>query len=174
MRATGLEKGGIYRHFESKEELAGDAFDYAWKVAMDERFKGTEEMPDTVDRLKQIVRNFRDRRTGLVPGGCPLLNTAIDSDDGNPQLRAKARQALSSLLDRLQSIADEGQRRGEVRGDVDSATLATLIASTLEGSIMVSRLQKKEEPRDLAVRHLEEYLETKVRARKSKVGADKP
>jgi TetR/AcrR family transcriptional repressor of nem operon len=107
------------------------------------------------------------------PGGCPLLNTAIDSDDGNPQLRAKARQALSSLLDRLESIAEDGQRRGEVRGDVDSAKLATLIASTLEGSIMVSRLEKKEEPRDLAVRHLEEYLETKVRARKSKAGADK-
>jgi hypothetical protein len=55
-----------------------------------------------------------------------------------------------------------------VRGDVDSEKLATLIASTLESSIMVSRLQKKEEPRDLAVRHKEEYLETKVRARKSK------
>ena len=173
MRATGLEKGGIYRHFESKEELAGDAFDYAWKVAMDARFEGTEKIRNTVDRLKQIVRNFRDRRTGLVPGGCPLLNTAIDSDDGNPQLRAKARQALSSLLGRLQSVAEAGQRRGEVRSDVDSAKLATLIASTLEGSIMVSRLQKKEEPRDLAVRHLEEYLETAVRSRKSKAGADK-
>jgi TetR/AcrR family transcriptional regulator, transcriptional repressor for nem operon len=168
MRATGLEKGGIYRHFESKEELAGDAFDHAWKVAMDARFEGTEEIPNTVDRLKQIVRNFRDRRTGLVPGGCPLLNTAIESDDGNRQLRAKARQALSSLLGRLQSIAEEGQRRGEVRADVDSAKLATLIASTLEGSIMVSRLQKNEEPRDLAVRHLEEYLELRVRAQKSR------
>ena len=174
MRATGLEKGGIYRHFASKEELAGDAFDHAWKVAMDARFEGTEEIPNTVDRLQQIVRNFRDRRTGLVPGGCPLLNTAVDCDDGNLQLRAKARQALSSWLDRLQSIAEEGQRRGEVRAHVDSAKLATLIASTLEGSIMVSRLQKKEEPRDLAVRHLEEYLETGVRARKSKAGADKP
>src|ERR1700722_9628541 len=174
MRATGLEKGGIYRHFGSKQELAGDAFDYAWKIAMDTRFEGTEQIPNTVDRLKQIVRNFRDRRTGLVPGGCPLLNTAIDCDNGNPKLRAKAHQALSSLIDRLQSIAEEGQRRGEVRGDVDSAKLATLIASTLEGSIMVSRLQKKEEPRDLAVRHLEEYLETKVRARKPKAGADKP
>jgi TetR/AcrR family transcriptional regulator, transcriptional repressor for nem operon len=168
MRATGLEKGGIYRHFESKEELAGDAFEHAWKVAMDARFEGTEEIPNTVDRLKQIVRNFRDRRAGLVPGGCPLLNTAIDSDDGNPQLRAKARQALSSLIDRLQSIAEQGQRRGEVRADVDSAKLATLIASTLEGSIMVSRLQKNEEPRDLAVRHLEEYLELSVRAQKSR------
>ena len=78
------------------------------------------------------------------------------------------------MLDRLQSIAEEGQRRGEVRAAVDSEELATLIAATLEGSIRVSRLQKKEEPRDLAVRHLEEYLETKVRARKSKAGADKP
>src|SRR6201993_36565 len=174
MRATGLEKGGIYRHFESKEELAGDAFDHAWKVAMDARFEGTDEIPNTVDRLKQIVRNFRDRRTGLVPGGCPLLNTAIDSDDGNAKLRAKARRGLSSLLARLQFITEERQRRGEVRADVDSAKLATLIASTLERSIMVSRLQKKEEPRDLAVCHLEEYLETKVGSRKLKAGAAKP
>jgi TetR/AcrR family transcriptional repressor of nem operon len=173
MRATGLEKGGIYRHFGSKQELAGDAFDHAWKIAMDTRFEGTEEIPNTVDRLKQIVRNFRDRRAGLVPGGCPLLNTAIDSDDGNPQLRAKARRALSWWLDRLQSIAEVGQRRGEVRSDVDSAQLATLIASTLEGSLMVSRLQRKDHPLDLACHHLEEYLETKVRARQSKVGVDK-
>jgi TetR/AcrR family transcriptional regulator, transcriptional repressor for nem operon len=171
MRATGLEKGGIYRHFESKQELAGDAFDHAWKIAMETRFQGTDEIPNTVDRLKQIVRNFRDRRDGLVPGGCPLLNTAIDSDDGNPQLRAKARQALSSWLDRLQLIAEEGRRRGEVGSGVDSQKLATLIASTLEGSFMVSRLQRNEEPLNLACHHLEEYLETKVRARKPKGGA---
>jgi len=31
MKTTGLEKGGIYRHFSSKEEIAAEAFDYAWK-----------------------------------------------------------------------------------------------------------------------------------------------
>ena len=102
-----------------------------------------------------------------MPGACPLLNTAIDSDDSNPPLRAKARQALSSWLDRLQSIAEEGKRRGEVRSEVDSAKLATLIVSTLEGSLMVSRLQRKDEPLDSACRHLEEYLESRVRAQKS-------
>jgi TetR/AcrR family transcriptional repressor of nem operon len=173
MRATGLEKGGIYRHFDSKQELAGEAFDHAWKMAIDTRFEGTQEIPNTIDRLKQIVRNFRDRRAGLVPGGCPLLNTAIDSDDGNPQLRAKARRALGWWLDRLISISEEGRKRGEVRSDVDSAELATLIASTLEGSSMMSRLQRKDEPLDLACRHLEDYLETKVRARKSKARVKK-
>jgi TetR/AcrR family transcriptional regulator, transcriptional repressor for nem operon len=174
MKATGLEKGGIYRHFESKQQLAAEAFDYAWKLALDTRFEGTEGISNTVDRLKQVVRNFRDRRGGLVPGGCPLLNTAIDSDDGNPQLREKARRALGSWLERLESIVKEGQRRGEIRSDVDSSELATLIVSTLEGSLMVTRLRRKEEPRDLACRHLEEYLETNVRAKGVKGTAKKP
>jgi TetR/AcrR family transcriptional regulator, transcriptional repressor for nem operon len=164
MAATGLEKGGIYRHFKSKQELAAEAFDYAWNLSLDTRFQGTEAISNTVDRLKQIVRNFWKRRAGLVPGGCPLLNTAIDSDDGNLQLREKARRALSSWLERLRAVIEEGQRRGEIRGDIDSTELATLIVSTLEGSLMVSRLQRNDDPRDWASRHLEDYLETKVRA----------
>jgi len=40
MRATGLEKGGIYRHFESKQGLAVDAFAHAWKISFDARFEG--------------------------------------------------------------------------------------------------------------------------------------
>jgi TetR/AcrR family transcriptional repressor of nem operon len=168
MRATGLEKGGIYRHFESKQQLAGEAFDYAWQLALDARFGEAQKILDTVDRLKRVVLNFRDRRAGLVQGGCPLLNAAIDSDDGNPALRTKARRAFGSWLGRLQSIIEEGQERGEIRSGVNPADLATLIVTTLEGSLMLERLQRTPEPLNIACRHLEEYLETNIRARKSK------
>jgi TetR/AcrR family transcriptional repressor of nem operon len=33
MAATGLKKGGIYRHFSSKEEPAAEVFDYTWEAA---------------------------------------------------------------------------------------------------------------------------------------------
>jgi len=173
MKTTGLEKGGIYRHFESKQQLADEAFEYAWKIAMDTRFEGTEKIPNSVERLKQFVRNFRDRRDGLVAGGCPLLNTAIDSDDGNLRLRSKARKALGSWLDRLQSIVREGLLRREVRSDVDPVTLATLIVSALEGGLMVSRLERNDHALDLVCRHLEGYLETEVRAPEAKARRDK-
>ena len=173
MRATGLEKGGIYRHFESKEQLAAEAFDYAWKLAIDTRFEGTQHVPNSVDRLKLFVRNFRDRRAGLVPGGCPLLNTAIDSDDAHPPLRKKASRALDYWLGRLQSIAEEGKKKGEVRSAVDSEELATLVVNTLEGGLMVSRLQRRDDALDLACRHLEEYFETTIRAKESKKQATK-
>ena len=39
MEATGLEKGGIYRHFPSKEAVAAEAFDDAWEEAFQERVR---------------------------------------------------------------------------------------------------------------------------------------
>jgi TetR/AcrR family transcriptional repressor of nem operon len=168
MRATGLEKGGIYRHFDSKQQLAGEAFEYAWQLALRTRFEGTQEIANAVDRLKQIVWNFRDQRAGLVQGGCPMLNTATDADDGNPALRTRVRRAFGSWLGRLRSIVEEGQGRGEIRPSVNPMELATLIVTTLEGGLMLERLQKTPEPLNIACRHLEEYLETRIRAEESK------
>jgi TetR/AcrR family transcriptional regulator, transcriptional repressor for nem operon len=168
MLATGREKGGLYRHFKSKEQLASEAFRYAWSVALEARFAGTQHTPNAVDRLKQVIRNFRDRREGLVAGGCPLLNTAIESDDGNPVLRAQASRALTGCLQRFRDIAEEGKRNSEIRTDVDSGALAALIFGTLEGALMIARLQRKQKPLDIACSHLERYLESDIRANKSK------
>jgi hypothetical protein len=57
------------------------------------------------------------------------------------------------------------KRRREVCSDVDSAKLALLIVSTLEGSFMIRGLQKNDGPLDLACHHLEEYFEMKIRVR---------
>jgi hypothetical protein len=62
---------------------------------------------------------------------------------------------------------EEGQNRGEIRSNVDPMELATLIVTTLEGSLMLERLQRMPEPMDIACRHLDEHLETRVRARES-------
>jgi hypothetical protein len=51
--------------------------------------------------------------------------------------------------------------------------IATLIAGTLEGSLMLSHLKRKDERLDGACRHIEEYLETHIRAVKSNVRAEK-
>jgi TetR/AcrR family transcriptional regulator, transcriptional repressor for nem operon len=159
MNATGLQKGGIYRHFGSKEELAAEAFDYAWRTAFEVRQKGVEERLNTLDRLKQMVRNFAEQREGLVPGGCPLLNTAIDADDGNAVLRTHARKAMKQWLTRLRSLVAEGKRRGEIKASADPERLAALIAGTLEGALMISRLNRTDEPLSWAQQHLEAHLE---------------
>lgn len=163
MRATGLEKGGIYRHFASKEELAAQAFDYAWQQTLNTRIHDLDSISNSVDRLKQLLANFVERR-GIVPGGCPLLNTAIDTDDGNSVLRERARSALRGWRDYLVSIVRAGIRAREIRRGTDAKKLATLIISSLEGAVMVYRLERDEEALRAMRAHLESYLEREVRA----------
>src|SRR5260370_23235873 len=107
MRATGLEKGGIYRHFSSKEVLGAEAFDYAWRETFDSRIHDLDTISNTVDRLKQLVANFVERR-GIIPGGCPFPNTAIDTEDGNTVLRERPPQVLRRLPSSPNPRSDSG------------------------------------------------------------------
>ena len=162
MRATGLEKGGIYRHFDSKEQLAAAAFDYAWEETVNARIRDLDGISNKVDRLKQLVANFVERR-GIIPGGCPLLNTAVDTDDGNSVLRERARKALRGWHAYIVSMIRSGIKAREIRAGVDASKLASLMISSLEGAVMVYRLERTEEALRAVQAHLDHYLETEVR-----------
>jgi TetR/AcrR family transcriptional regulator, transcriptional repressor for nem operon len=163
MKSTGPEKGGIYRHFENKEQLAAEAFDYAWRETVEARTHDLDSIPNSVDRLKQWIANFVERR-GAIPGGCPLLNTAVDSDDGNSVLRERAREALRGWRDSLVAVIRAGIKAREIRPRVEAKNLATLIISSLEGAIMVCRLERSDESLRTVRTHLDKYLEIEVRA----------
>jgi TetR/AcrR family transcriptional repressor of nem operon len=160
MEATGLQKGGIYRHFKSKEELAAAAFDNAWRVARKIRWLEVDKTVGSVSQLQKFVANFVERRTGLVQGGCPLLNTAIDSDDGNPVLRDHVRKALRQWIKGIRHIVTAGIQKHEIRQDVDPQAVATLIISALEGAIMMTRLQESVQPLEQVRQYLNGFLES--------------
>jgi TetR/AcrR family transcriptional regulator, transcriptional repressor for nem operon len=159
MAATGLEKGGIYRHFSSKEELAAEAFDYAWKSAFETRIHDLEQVPNSIEKLKRFIVNFINGRPA-VSGGCPVLNTAVEADDGNLLLRDRVRAAWREWRDYLAEIIAAGLKRKEIRPEVDAKQVATLIISSLEGALMITRLERNKEALLTAQSHLERYLET--------------
>jgi TetR/AcrR family transcriptional repressor of nem operon len=161
MAATGLKKGGIYRHFSSKQELAAAAFDYTWEAAWKVRFLYLDEKANGIEKLKQYIENFVDRRSP-VPGGCPVLNTAIEADDGNPVLRAHAAKALRFWLSHLHAIVEQARKLGETRPGVDPKAVAIVIVASLEGALMMSRLQRNDDPLRTVQACLCRYLETEV------------
>ena len=160
MATTGLEKGGIYRHFSSKEELAAEAFDYMWQTARDLRLTGLDGLTG-VTWLKVYIGNFVNNRSP-VAGGCPIMNTAIDADDGNPMLRMKVTKALKSWRCRLRTVIENGMASGEIRPGVDARAAATLIVATLEGALMMSRIERTYEPLREVQRHLNSYIEREL------------
>jgi TetR/AcrR family transcriptional repressor of nem operon len=159
MEEAGIEKGGIYRHFASKEELALEAFDFAWAEVSERRTRGLEEIKDPLLRIEALICNFVQRRPALR-GGCPLLNTAIDADDGNAALRARAQGALDSWRARLSSLISFAARRGTVKLETEPRAVASIVIGTLEGALMMSRLDEDPYALEIARDHLICWLES--------------
>jgi AcrR family transcriptional regulator len=160
VEATGIEKGGIYNHFGSKEELAVDAFDYAISLIVD-GYASVQEGKVGLDRLVAIIEIFGDwSGHPLVAGGCPIMNTAIEADDTNPPLAARARAAMDSWHRLIGSIVKDAKARGEMDDDVDPYELATLVTSTLEGSLMITKLFDDPSYKHRAVASLVEHVES--------------
>src|ERR1700719_1675809 len=163
VEASGLEKGTLYGHFSSTEELALLAFDYAWKDTSDKRLRNVETLSNAVDKLRLHIDNYVN--TPSFPGGCPLLNFAVDADDGNPALRTRVRKALKGWEDLLAKIVEDGQSAREIKPEIDSHSVANLVISILEGATVVARINKRSTALEDAQRHLNLYLETAVRLR---------
>src|SRR6201986_1077389 len=123
--ASGLEKGTLYGHFSTKEELALLAFDYAWKDTSDKRLRNIDTVSNAVDKLKLHIDNYVN--TPSFPGGCPLLNFAVDADDGNPALRTRVKKALKDWEDLLATIVADGQSTGEINPEIDPHSIANLL-----------------------------------------------
>ena len=159
MEETGLEKGGIYRHFDSKEDLAVAAFDYAWSEIKERRLAHLAEIPSPLGKLHGMIDGFA-AKPSAVPGGCVLMNTAVDSDDGNPTLRAHAREALHEWLSFLEGIVCEAMQKGEIDAGASPASIASIIIATLEGSLMLSRLTSDRTAMTYAREHLHRMLDS--------------
>lgn len=161
MRETGLEKGGIYNHFSSKEQLALEAFDYAYGLVQQRVRQALAGKLNAIERLQAIVSVFQGiAEDPPVAGGCPILNTAIEADDANEVLRDRARAAMDDWRSTIQRIVNKGIERQEIRPGINVDEVATIFITTLEGAIMLSNLYKDPIHMKRAADHIVRYIET--------------
>lgn len=163
MRVTGLKKGGIYNHFQSKDELALQAFDYAIDLIRQRYGDALKNKRHAVERLQAIISVFSANiENPAIEGGCPLMNAAVESDDAHPMLRQRAQTAMDSWRNMVCKVIQKGIARGEIRPEVKADEVASVMISLLEGAVMMSKLYDDSTHLDRAIDHLNSYIKNEL------------
>jgi TetR/AcrR family transcriptional repressor of nem operon len=158
--ATGLEKGGVYNHFASKDELALAAFDYAAALVHDRLEAAMGAAPRGVAQLEAMFEVYRTlSEHPFVAGGCPILNTAVDADDTHPKLRERARVAMDHWLSLVIRALEAGRAAGELRAQFDAHAVAQTIVAALEGGVLLARLYGKATAMRAVIGQLAHYID---------------
>ena len=164
MRVTGLQKGGLYNHFDSKEDLALAA----WDLLMERVNQKTLQVHRSHSSpLAQLLAHIDLISSGgtQTEGGCPLANSIVESDDANPALRKRAAKVLEQWRALITHTVARGIVAGELRADVNPDEVATRFITSLEGGHLLSNFYG--EPRYLRQvgDFLREYVERDLRVR---------
>ena len=161
MQVTGLKKGGIYNHFHSKDELALAAFDFAVGLMVQRYKTAMRGKRHSISRLKAIIDTFCSMVDApIVKGGCPLMNTALESDDTHPGLCDRTRKAMDTWRNMIRKIISLGIKHREIAPSLDIDMATTILISTLEGGLMMSQLYDDKNHLIWVQQHLHVYLGT--------------
>lgn len=91
------------------------------------------------------------------------MNVAIETDTVHPELKKKARAAMEALRQTISSVITKGIERGEVNQDVQPDAMATILISSLEGALMLSRLYEDQTYMEQMITYLEGFILTRMK-----------
>lgn len=143
--ATGLTKGSIYGNFKDKNEVAVEAFRYNFRFQSQQISQKIAQETSSVNKLLVFLNHYKVAFKPIFNnGGCAILNTAIDADDGNDLLKEEVVRTIENWHQRIVEILKEGISQNEFK-TVDSERFSYRLIALVEGSIMLAKTLDKPE-----------------------------
>ena len=159
MEATGLKKGGIFYHFESKDDLAKASFSYSLMTLKENYLQAIKSKDRACEQFEAFTTIFMTLlNDDIIVGGCPLMNAAIEADDSNILIEDSIKEGFAGLINIIKDIIEFGKSQNEIDRHVDSEHMAVLILSSFEGALALSRLYKDKRYLDMVIMQINAML----------------
>ena len=139
LASTGVTKGALYYHFDSKEALGYAVVEEI--IGPDLRAKWLRPLQrgnDPINTLIGIVRG-ESVQPEDVRGGCPLNNLAQEMSALDEGFRKRLAMVFHAWQEGIAAALRKGQTHGRVRSDVDPAATAGFLIATLEGYVSLAK-----------------------------------
>ncbi len=148
IRATGVNRGSLYFHFPGKDDLGLAVLERTRERFLQFVRDGLSgETPG--QRLENFLETALEANTarGFV-GGCLWGNTALEMSDakGREGYVEVVREVFDAWAGLLEEVIAAAQPLGQVRADIPPDALARQVVATIEGGIMLSRVQHDPRP----------------------------
>ena len=158
LQHSGTKKGNFYFYFRSKEELGFAVIRYHMETFWQKRLTPilqSQEPP--LSKIHAIFQRLVEEQTkAQCFGGCPFGNMALELSDTHEGFRSELEQMFASLVEMFHTLLRQAE--AELRDGVDLAELAQFIVASIEGGIMLTKVQKNVLPLKRCIRQLENYL----------------
>ena len=140
MQATKMAKGGLYGHFESKDQLSAAVVDYNLNKLVEKVQQAIGNTGTAKDKLFAWLDAFKSPKQFPVEGGCPLLNFGTEADDTNQLVREKVKTVIEMAQKTIAAIIQQGIKNGEFKETFNGKEFSIKMFSLMEGGTLIGRV----------------------------------
>lgn len=160
--AAGLTKGGLYGHFESKEEVWKAAHERAIEIWRGIVFRDTRAIADPLLRVQRVIeQDLRDYVGGRVfKGGCFFLNLLVELSGQTPQLAACVLDGFDGFSLLLARWLAEAREKHLLRPEADPEEIADFLVVALNGAAALFAARQESAVLEKTLRQLKTYLDS--------------
>ncbi|MBX2863647.1 MAG: TetR/AcrR family transcriptional regulator [Leptolyngbyaceae cyanobacterium MAG.088] len=145
--AFGLKPPSIYNTFGNKQTLFLSVIDCYLEQVVDNRIgEYLNQSPNAIDDLEAFLRSSLGYWMADKPRfGCLLTNTAIETVHLTKEIDEKVQGGLTRLRDAFYGELVRAQASGDLFACQDLAAFATMLLTSYQGLLVLSRLQVADE-----------------------------
>ena len=160
LEATNLTKGGLYGHFQSKEDIWYAVYGQAVTIWKDIVFKDLRKIDDPLKRIEKMLDNDLRNYLGadIFEGGCFFLNMLVELSG---QSRTMSDCILKGFIDFAKLInrwLKEAHAKNLLKPDLNFNEIASFIVISLNGSAALYIATREPRLWELTLTQLKYYI----------------
>jgi AcrR family transcriptional regulator len=160
--AAETSKGGFYNHFTSKEDLFYQVLDESRKIWRERNLKGLDEVEDSIGKLKQLLKNYRDRYlldAENFPGGCIFIMFAVELGNSRPHLSREVQKGFVGLRVMINRLLVEGKDSGEFYNGINTDAITEILFNGMLGASVNYSADKSAKTLSKSINSLIDYID---------------
>jgi len=162
LERSGVTKGALYHHFESKKALALAVLNgMVRQMVVDDFLDLLNNAENPIDAIQAALKAKVDCVTPeQVMCGCPLNNLAQEMSATDEDFRLQINEIYSVQRAALEAALTRGVAEGSVRSDVKPGDVATFLVAGIAGAAGFAKSTQDMDAGLATIRVISNYLET--------------
>lgn len=133
VKESGVSKGAIYNHFESKERLFLSLLGTQTEAGLHQLESLFSAEDTSVDKIKKVLEVTFSTSVSCPREICMMQTEFMVSASRIESITPELQQRYLMIRNFMIEIVEEGKRVGEIRKDLDSESIVALVFATLDG-----------------------------------------
>jgi AcrR family transcriptional regulator len=133
VKESGVSKGAIYNHFESKERLFLTLIDEQTEIGLEQAGTLFSEDDTYTDKVKKLIHMTFESSVNCPREMCMMQIEFMVTASRLESLQGDMQKRYLAIFDFIVELVEEGKRAGEFRQDLDARSIVTLVYATLDG-----------------------------------------